>query len=400
MKIDKTLIHKMNIKEVLTVIREQGSIYKAEIARLTGLSLPTVIKMIDELEDFGLIRYMGKGESSGGKPPQLLEFAADRFCLIGVDVGTTYINCVMMDMAANIISQKITPTVVRDPADKVIGRIINTIQTVIEQSQIENDRILGIGVGMPGLLEEGVVLFSPDFGWEQVDLVSRLRATYAYPIHIENVTRTMAMGERWFGHGRGQVKSFVCVNLGYGIGAALYLDGEMFYGGSGTSGELGHMTVDQSGPLCACGRRGCLESLAACNAIARWAETEMKAGRVSSITPAKGELEAKDVFDAAKKGDPLAVEIIQDAASHIGTALANVITLIDPEIIILEGGLSRAGDEFIDDIRKTVQRFQMRYAGRNTRIVVSRLGEDAAAIGAATYVLQRLFDVGGDAAAI
>jgi len=398
MKIDKTLIHTMNKKDVLTVIREQGPIYKAEISRVTGLSLPTVIKIVDELAEHGLVRDVGKGESSGGKPPQLLDFAADSYYMVGVDVGTTNINCVMMDMAANIVWQYTTPTIVSDSSEQVIKRILQTIDTVIRHSPVPSERILGVGVGMPGLLEDGVVLFSPDFRWEQVDLLSRLREQFRYPIQIHNVTRTMAMGERWFGHGRGDVRSFICVNLGYGIGAALYLDGLMFNGGSGTSGELGHMTVDSSGPVCACGRRGCLESLAAGNAIAKRAEREIADGRTSLIASSRphAELEAKDVFAAAAQHDPLALEIIHDAAEHIGTALANVITLIDPEVIILEGGLSRAGEPFIEEIRQVVTRFQMRYAGRNSRIVVSELGEDAAAIGAATYLLQRLFDVGGD----
>lgn len=402
MKVDKSLIHTVNKKNVLTVIRERGPVYKAEIARQTGLSNPTVIKITDELAEHGLIRDAGKGESSGGKPPQLIDFAADQLYLIGVDVGTTYINCVLMDMAANIVSRFKTPTIVSDSSEQVIARIVRSIETVIGDSHIPHERILGIGVGMPGLLEEGIVLFSPDFRWEQVDLLSPLRANFHLPIHINNVTRAMAMGERWFGHGRGDVKSFICVNLGYGIGAALYLDGQMFYGGSGTSGELGHMTVDSDGPICACGRRGCLESLAAGHAIAVRAKREIASGRKTSIAPAQAgaELEAKDVFIAAQRGDSLAVEIIQDVAEHIGTALANVITLIDPEVIILEGGLSRAGDSFIDEIRQVVKRFQMRYAGRNTRIVVSDLGEDAAAIGAATYLLQRLFDVGGDVKAV
>jgi glucokinase-like ROK family protein len=402
MKADKSWIHTINKKMVLTLIRERGPIYKAEIARLTGLSIPTVIKITDELAEHGLVRDIGKGMSSGGKPPQLLEFASERYAIIGVDVGTTNINCVLMDLAANVLCQYTTPTIVSDPSKQVIERIVRSIERVMAMPQASDQHILGIGVGMPGLLEEGVVLFSPDFHWEQVDLIGRLRERFHLPIQIHNVTRAMAMGERWFGHGRGEVNSFICVNLGYGIGAALYLDGRIFNGGSGTSGELGHMTVDSDGPVCACGRRGCLESLAAGNAIARRAEREMAEGRASSIAPARAdaELEAKDVFLAAARHDPLAMEIIHDTAEYIGTALANVITLLDPEVIILEGGLSRAGEPFIDEIRQVVKRFQMKYAGRNTRIVVSGLGENAAAIGAATYLLQRLFDVGGDVEAI
>lgn len=401
MKIDKSLINAMNKANVLTAIRDAGQIYKAEIARLTSLSIPTVMKIADEFAARGLIRDIGKGESSGGKPPQLLEFVPDRHYVIGVDIGTTNINCIWMDMSARIVHQHVVPTQVDESPERVIGRIVDSIRLVIDKAGADASKLLGIGLGMPGLLDtdNGTVLFSPDFKWEMVELLPAIRSAFPMPVRMDNVTRAMALGQKWFGYAKGSFDSFVCINLGHGIGAALYLDGRLYSGGSGSSGELGHMMIDKDGPLCVCGNVGCLEALASGNAIANQALEAVAAGRRTSLAEL-ARLEAKDVFAAAASGDVLAMEIVSRAAEHIGTAIAHVVNLLDPEAIILEGGLSRAGEPFIEDIRRAAARRQMKYAGRKTRIAVSGLGENSAAIGAATLLLKRFFEAGGDAAAL
>ncbi|MGO4375194.1 ROK family transcriptional regulator, partial [Paenibacillus sp. MCAF20] len=165
MKIDKSVINTMNKRNVLLAIRASGQIFKAEIARSTGLSIPTVMKITDELIGRGLVRETGKGESSGGKPPQLLEFVQDRHYVVGVDIGTTNILSILMDMSANIVYKHSVPTMVNDSPDAIIDRIATSIETLMAQSGFEQESLLGIGLGMPGLLdkETGTVLFSPDF---------------------------------------------------------------------------------------------------------------------------------------------------------------------------------------------------------------------------------------------
>lgn len=162
------------------------------------------------------------------------------------------------------------------------------------------------------------------------------------------------------------------------------------------------MMIDRNGPKCVCGNIGCLEAVASGNAIANRAIAAIRSGQSTSLASLleTKRIEAKDVFLAAAEKDELAVQIVHEAADYLGTALALVINLLDPETIVLEGGLSRAGDAFIDHIRRVAQRYQMKYAGRNTSIVVSELGEDSAAIGSATLILKRFFEVGGDPSAL
>lgn len=401
MKIDKSVINTINKQNVINVIRTNGPIFKAEISRITGLSLPTVMKITDEFIEKGLVREIGKGESSGGKPPQLIEFIPDSYYIIGVDIGTTNITSIMMDLSAAIIYKNVIPTGIKDPPDEVIQRVIDSIDLTIAASGIKPDRMLGIGIGIPGLLdcEAGKVLFSPDFKWEDVDIVGPLKAKFKTTILMNNVSRAMAMGEKWFGLGKG-IDNFMCINLGYGIGSAIIIGGELYSGSSGSSGELGHMTLEKNGPLCSCGNYGCLEALASANAISNKARFFIERGEKSLILNLAGgnpdSIEAKTVFDAAKQGDSLALEIIHEAIEYIGIAIAGIINFLDPELIILEGGVSRAGKILTEGLQKVIGRRQMKYAGKHTRVAISELGMNATAIGAASFLLKRLIETGGE----
>jgi len=401
MRVDKTFINTINKQNVINIIRDQGPIFKAEISRVTGLSIPTIMKSTDEFIKKGLVREIGKSESSGrGKPPELLEFIPDSYYIIGVDIGTTNIVTVLMDLSAKIIYKQMVPTGAKDCADVIINRVIDSITNTINHVNIEEEKILGIGIGMPGLLDSqnGIVQFSPDFGWENIDLLGPIKAYFNMTIIIDNVTRAMAMGEKWFGMGHG-IDNFMCINLGYGIGAAIVINGEVYSGFSGSSGEFGHMTLEKNGPLCDCGNYGCLEALSSANAISKKARFYLEKGEESVIKDMVGGnlelIEAKSVFDAANLGDKLASEIINEAIEYLGISVASIVNLLDPELIILEGGVARAGDILVDNLHKVVNRRKMKYAGKNTRIILSKLGEDAAAIGAASFLLKRLIESGG-----
>lgn len=401
MKVDKSLINTINKQNVINIIRNNGPIFKAEISRITGLSIPTIMKITEEFIKKKLIREIGKGESSGGKPPQLLEFIPDSNFIIGVDVGTTNIISLMMDLSSSIIYRCTEPTGLRGSSNIVIDQITSLIRKTINNSGVDIKKILGIGIGMPGLLdsEAGIVMFSPDFGWEDVDLLSPIKEKFGMPIVLENVTRGMAMGERWFGKGK-NIDNFLCINLGYGIGAAVVIGGELYKGSSGTSGELGHTTLEKNGPLCFCGNYGCLEALASANAISRKAKFFIENGKKSIMfNLANGDInaiEAKTVFDAAKQGDTLANEILCEATEYIGIAIANKINFLDPELIILEGGVAKAGDTLVESLNEVIMKRQMKYAGKYARIVISDLGTNAAAIGAASLILKSLIENGGD----
>lgn len=401
MKVDKFLLATMNKRSVIDMIRTKGPINKAEIARLTDLSIPTVMKLTDEFMKNNLIKMIGKGESNGGKRPELLEFISDAYYIVGVDIGRSHINVIVMDLGGKIIAKQIRKTGDTLSVADMIDRVIHLIELTMESSHIGKNKIIGMGIGMPGVLDEenGVVLFSPDFHWENVNLVQPIRDYFNMNIRLENSNRAMAMGENWFGAGVNS-SYFICVNLGHGIGSAIVEEGEFYRGSCGSSGELGHITLEKDGPKCDCGNNGCLEALASGNAIASRAKACIRDGEPSLILELANnqieDIDAKSVFDAAKKNDPLAIKIVGDVVEYIGIGLANYINLLDPDMIILAGGLVNAGDILVENVKKVAKERQMKFAGRKVKIQVAQLGADATAVGAASLILKSFMESGGN----
>jgi N-acetylglucosamine repressor len=404
MKVDKYILNTLNKQTIINLIRSTPGIHRAELSRISGLSIPSVMRITDEFISKGLVRDLGRGQSSGGKPPQLLEFIPDCRYAAGIDIGTTNISAILMDLSARIVRRHSIPTGVKEGQEKVMSRVLEAMDCVLQDSCIEPDKILGIGIGMPGIIDPWtkMVLFSPDFSWENVDVALPVEKRFGLPVIIDNVTRTMAMAERWFSAGR-NVDNFMCINLGYGIGAAMVIDGELYKGNAGSSGEFGHITMERNGPPCSCGNHGCLEALSSGNAIAERAIALAGSAASSPILRLAGgdaaAIDARVVFDAARGGDPVAVQIISEALNFLGTAIAGIINFMDPKVIILEGGVTKAGDILLNGISLAIQQRQMKHAGKDTTIVISRLGDDAAAIGAASFHLKAFIESGGEPSA-
>lgn len=401
MRFDKYVMAQWNKKTILNIIIQKGPINRAEIARISGLSVPTVMKITDEFSQSRLIRTIGKRESTGGRQPELIEINKEEYLCIGLDVGRKRLKVIVMNLAGEIKRKKAIPTGDTLPPEIAIYRMISLIREIVDEMGESKKRILGIGIGMPGLLDPdtGLVNFSPDFGWEQVDLRGRFEQEFLFPVLIENANRVMALGERWFGAGRG-VEDFLCVNLGHGIGSALVFDGEIYHGNSGSSGEIGHMTLEKDGPLCACGNHGCLEALASGRAIAQSAQELAAKGYGSRILELAGgkqeKIEAETVFRAAAEGDSEAEAIVDRAIEYLGMGIAGVINLFDPELIIFEGGLMKSGSYLLPKLKEVVRKHQMRLAGRKVQLSKGSMGEDITAVGAATLLLQELLNRGGE----
>lgn len=397
MKYDKFTVAQMNKSQVFDLIRRKGPLSRVEIARTIGLSVPTVMKITDEFINRGLIRDIGKGESRGGKRPELLEVTADSKFIIGVGVGRSKTKALIMNLTGEVIFEEIMITGDTSDPDSWIKRLIEIVDQLIMKSKLKLDRFLGMGIGMPGILEEttGMILFSPDFKWENVDIVTPMKERFQMDITIENANRTLAMGEYFFGAGV-ESKNFLVVNLGHGIGSAIMQEGEFYRGSSGSSGELGHIVLEKDGPRCNCGNRGCLEAIASGNAIARDAKIAVLQGEetiLSAVTDLN-QIEAKTVFEAAAQGDQLSEKIVERSIEYIGIGLASYINLFDPDLIILFGGLTNAGELFFERIKTVLRERQMKFAGRQVRLVISQMGENGTAIGSASMVLKKFIKYG------
>jgi predicted NBD/HSP70 family sugar kinase len=326
----------------------------------------------------------------------MLEIVPERFFYIGLDIGRTMIRAV----AANAVSRQAAclqePTNNPVPERKFVDRIGRIILKLAAQLKTENDKILGVGVAMPGLIEKesGAVLFSPDFGWNNIPLQEWLTAKIPFPVMVENANRALALNEAFL-QGEDASHTTFAVNLGYGIGAALVIGEDLYTGASGTSGEIGHITAAPGGPVCHCGNRGCLEAVASGAAIAAQGQEVFKARRSSKIRELAGgvceKVDAALVFRACELGDKDAAAIVDNAAEYIGIGLSMAINVLDPDRLVLCGGLMRNGPAFLEKIKDSIEAHRMRQAGRAVVISAGRGGEYSTANGASRVLSNSLW---------
>lgn len=388
--------HRHKRFSVLNFIRRMGPSSVPQVSAATGLDRKVVTSVLGELNREGLVRQKELGASTGGRRPRLFELDPQFGIAVGVDIGLTHTRAVAVDIKGELIAGQTTKTVT---GEGLIEGAIETIEMLLTKTRIT--RMLGIGVAMAGLLdpERTLVIFSPKFGsLKNLPLGKIIGDRFGVPVYLEDNARAMALGEKEFGVGR-ETDNFLCVNLATGIGLGIVINGQLYQGASNCAGELGHIVVEPAGPRCVCGNYGCLEVMASGLAIARQAQDALQQGVASSMREmVKGRLEnitAKTVCQAAKSGDKLAFTIIEKAANYLAVGLAAVINLFNPEVIILAGGLSLAGDVIWEPINRRLKVHALEMPLSKVNIVFSELGELLGALGATTLVLNRIFEPTG-----
>lgn len=315
--------------------------------------------------------------------------------LVGVDLGGTTIKVAFISMDGEIIEKWEIPT------DKSGERIVDDIAKAIDEKVKElgesKDKLAGIGMGAPGPvdLETGVIYRTVNLGWKNYPLKDRLEKATGLPAAVENDANIAALGEMWKGAGNRE-KDLICITLGTGVGGGIIVNGEIVHGNSGPGGEIGHMqSVVKGGAPCNCGKTGCLETVASATGIARIAQEKIQVGgegsQLKTLYEKNGSLTAKDVFDAAKKGDYQAMEVVEEVTMHLGLALATLASALNPAKIVIGGGVSKAGNFLIEKVRHYFQQFVFPEAS-SAEIAIAALGNDAGVIGGAwlvkTYILK------------
>jgi len=392
-------VNRLNKIKVLDIIRTTEKLSRADIAKISGLSAPTVSRIVEDLMGEGLVREIGEGVSQGGRRPTLLKFSDQKNFIIGIDLGTTNIYGVLSDFDAKIIAEVRMPTGIDEGFSSVMRRTADVIGELIDEPTIKGKRIYGIGMAVAGLInrKRNIVEFSPDFHWHNVDVVESLSRIHNYPIIFDNVTRVMAMGERWFGLGK-QIKNLICVNVGYGIGAGIILDGKPLYGPLGMAGEFGHITLDKDSLVqCDCGNYGCLEALASGNAIAKSAKKRLLEGERSLLLELCGgevtKVTAEMVAVAAKQGDALAWNVFEKAMEYLGVGIAGLVNLFSPEAVVIGGGVAQAGDILFEKVRKTISARSLNMISSNVIIRPATFGLKTAVMGAVSLILSEVISL-------
>jgi glucokinase len=317
--------------------------------------------------------------------------------VLGIDIGGTNIVAgVVAEDGSAVLGTKSEPTVPDQGADAVIDRIVALARASIEAARIENPAatVTGMGVGCPGPLDTrtGIVLLTPNLGWIDMPVRDRLAERLELPAELDNDANCAMMGEWWIGAARG-ARQAIAFTLGTGIGGGIVVDGKLVHGASDVAGEIGHITIDTNGRRCGCGNDGCLEAYASGPAIARRTVEALEAGAESAIRLIVGDdirkITAQTVYQAAAAGDPLALEVVRDTAKYLGVGIANMINILNPEVVVVCGGVTHAGHWLFDPLRREVARRAFKPAVRACRIVPGELPGTAGVFGAAKMFLDR-----------
>ncbi|MET7532229.1 ROK family transcriptional regulator [Streptomyces goshikiensis] len=377
-----------------------GPMSRQELGPATGLSSGSVSNVVGELIADGLLEEAGIVDSDGGRPRTLLRVSPGSAHLIGVDVGETRVRVGLFDLTLTELARAETPLLPRGCYD--VGPIVDHIRAgigaVLARAGVGTDRLLGVGVGVPGIVDReapgGAVVHGQTIGWDAVPLEALLRATGALPEEvpylIDNGARTLGQAEMWFGAGRG-ARDAVVVLFGSGVGASLITDGSPEGGSTeGTPLEWGHLTVAVRGRRCRCGARGCLEAYTGAESLlARWAER-------GGGGPADEEEALAALLAAALTGDPVARDVLDETAEYLGAGLSDLINLFRPERILIGGWAGLLlGPYVLPAVREHARRHALRHPAARVSIDLGSLGPDAVTVGAATLPLSAFFATGG-----
>ncbi|MET3291815.1 UNVERIFIED_CONTAM: glucokinase [Brevibacillus sp. OAP136] len=312
--------------------------------------------------------------------------------MVGIDIGGTSIKMGLLTPSGSMVGKLEQPTLVELGADSVIQRTAEMVELLLQRSDVAKQQLAGIGIGVPGPIDadSGVVHQAVNLHWQRTELRTKMEALTGVRVFVENDANAAALGEMWQGAGTGAT-NLVMITLGTGVGGGIIVNGAITHGINGVAGEIGHITVDPThGPLCNCGKRGCLENYASATGIIRAGREAAENGQsyvLADILSEHNKLTAKDVIDAAKAGDPGATSVIDQAAYYLGLAFSHLIVLLNPAKIVVGGGVSASGPFLFDKIREVCQRFvPFPQAFASCDILPATLGNDAGIIGAAWLV--------------
>ena len=320
--------------------------------------------------------------------------------IVGVDLGGTSINVGVVPFSGGtVLGMRSLPTEPERGAKAVVDRIIAMVEDAVKdatrEAPLSRDDVIGVGLGSPGPLDRktGTVLDTPNLGWRNFPLRDLVANATGLEAVLDNDANAAALGEYWQGAGR-DVESLLAVTLGTGIGGGVVLDGGTYHGVSDVAGEIGHMTIDSTGRKCNCGNYGCLEAYASGPAIAERAVEGLRSGAASVLPEmVEGDLDAvtaETVYEAIVAGDLYAKEVMRETAKLLGTGIANLINILNPGMVVISGGVTRAGDHLFEPLRAEVRRRSFRVASDSCRIVGSSLGDMAGVVGAAaTFKVER-----------
>ncbi len=389
---DQNLVRKINTALVINILRHRAPLSRAELAASTGLNRSTISSIITELLNINLVQETMLQSDRIGRPGMLLELNPSGGFAVGIELGVDFISMVVTDFVANVLWRR---RVLSDPLDgqnTILKRAYAMTDTALAEGAQRGLRPLGIGLGVPGLvdLRQGELKFAPNLGWKNTPLRQLWSQRFNLPVFVENDAKAAAIGEYYFGVARGQ-SNFIFIHAGVGLGAGILIDGKLFRGSRGYASEVGHMVVDPDGELCGCGKRGCWETLVGPRAvIRRFRQTLAQGVPDTPLAPetAPQDITVESVANSALQGDPDALAAMGEVARNLGFGIANLVDIFNPQMVVLGGELNYANEILLPVIEQVVSTNALSLTRQELRIVASAHGTDACVIGAAALVLD------------
>lgn len=376
---------------LLQALRVFGAMPRSRLAQLTGLSRATISGAVAELIRAGLVVETDDRQATGGRPATSLELAAGTCTILGADLDDQAWTLAVFDLVGNALGRSHVP-IGDTSAASAIQALAEAIPEFVQELDISPVPVLGLGV--PGLVDSssGVIVTAADLGWSNVPIGAEVGRAVGWPVVALNRHRARGLAECRFGAAKYH-KEVLYVGVGTGIAAGMFVNGQLLAGAVGGAGEVGHTTLSLNGPLCSCGNRGCVQAMAAGPALVQEARRRIRAGEKSQLVPEAGYdlqlLRASDVCRAAEQGDLLAVEVMEQGGEYLGVALANLVNVFDPEIIVLGGSIPRNSNLYVRKATSTMRQRALGPLAASTLVVTAQLTESGGALGAANYALDQ-----------
>jgi glucokinase-like ROK family protein len=385
-------IKNFNKHSAVDLIRfASNGISRTDLADQMGLTRAAVTLIVTDLLENGVILEAESRAIPNGRPPVVLEINPKRGLVAAVDMGASHIYIALADFSGKIIEEASHPFNIKLGPHVCLAEANRILHELLARKGINNSQLMAVGVGVPGPVstDAGTVVSPPIMpGWDGFPIRQWLEKEWGLPVSLNNDAELGALGEWAYGAGRGE-KNLAFIKVGSGIGAGLIINQQIYCGTTGSAGEIGHLTIDENGPLCSCGNRGCMEAFAGGHAIALQARKMVESGKRTLLSNIPIEnLTAEDVANAARRGDLPSQEIIMRAGTFIGIAIAGLVNLFNPGAVIIGGGVAQVGDLLTTSIRKAVRERSLRASEQSVRITTAMLGQRSSLMGATVQAIN------------
>ena len=371
-------------KDIICYYINNGDDTLADLGKELNFSVPTVTKMVGELIEDGIVMDFGKMETPGGRRPNIYGLNQSSGYFIGVDISQKRVHIGLINFKGDLIDEQMDISFEEAHPHERFERLCEIIEDFMSHTVVPKDKILSIGINISGRVNPQTGHSYSFFYFDERPLTEMFEEKLGIDVSIDNDSRALAYGEYIKGRVQAE-KNIIYVNVGWGLGLGIIVNGQLYYGKSGFSGEFGHITAFENEILCHCGKKGCLETEASGSALYRKFLEKLHNGQSSLLTQQKeneDEITLNDIIDVALQEDILAIELIEEVGNTLGKHVAGLINLFNPELVIIGGTLANAGDYLILPLRSAIKKYSLNLVNKDSSIKISKLGDKAGLLGA------------------